>query len=499
MVQTVADAAGVLDGGGYKEAEILLSELLRKAGVDAREPLAADPEVTSISFDSRKVRPGSLFVALEGRHFDGAAFAGEALSKGAVAVIGDPANLGGRIPGELAVGAGTPDRALLAELALALYGDVSAELSLVGVTGTNGKTTVTHLVSHIASRSGIPASVIGTLNGERTTPEAAELFERLAARREAGEKAVALEVSSIALDQERIRNLRFAVAVFTNLSPDHLDYHGSMEGYFAAKARLFVPRVSDFAVINRDSPYGARLLSELRIPGAGYGLEDAREVVFAPGESAFVCRGRRVRVPLFGQHNLYNVLAAIAAAEHLGVPFAECVEAVADFPGVPGRLERVNPGGSPAVFVDYAHSPDALDQVTRALRAVMAPGGRLIAVFGAGGNRDRTKRALMGAVVGAATDYAVVTNDNPRDEDPELIAAEIVSGFADSRPGFGSEIVYDRAEAIGRAIALAGRDDVVVIAGKGHETYQIAGGVTRHFSDQETARSFLGLTREGRP
>ncbi|MDA8262680.1 MAG: UDP-N-acetylmuramoyl-L-alanyl-D-glutamate--2,6-diaminopimelate ligase [Actinomycetota bacterium] len=499
MVHTVADAAGVLDGGGFKEAEILLSELLRKAGVDAREPLAADPEVTSISFDSRKVRPGSLFVALTGRHFDGAAFAGDALSRGAVAVLGDPASLRERIPRDFAVGADAPDRALLADLALALYGDVSAELSLVGVTGTNGKTTVTHLISHIASRSGHRASVIGTLNGERTTPEAAELFERLAARRDAGEKVVALEVSSIALDQERTRNLRFAVAVFTNLSPDHLDYHGTMESYFAAKARLFVPGVSEFAVINRDSPYGARLISDLGIPGAGYGLADACEATFARGEATFLLRGRLVRVPLFGRHNLYNVLAAIAAAERLGVPFADCAEAVSDFPGVPGRLERVNPGGSPAVYVDYAHSPDALDQVTRALRAVMEPGGRLIAVFGAGGNRDRTKRALMGAVIGAAADYAVVTNDNPRDEDPELIAAEIVSGFSDARGGFGSEIVYDRAEAIGRAIALAGPDDVVVIAGKGHETYQITGGVTRHFSDQETARSFLGLTGESRP
>ncbi len=496
MVRPVADAAEALDGGGFKEAEILLSELLSKAGVDAGEPLAADPDVTSISFDSRRVAPGSLFVALPGRNYDGASFALEALERGAVAVLGDPVQLGGRIPGDRAVGAAAPGRALLADLALALYGDVSAELSLVGVTGTNGKTTVTHLVSHICSRNGVPASVIGTLNGERTTPEAAELFERLAHRRDAGDKAVALEVSSIALDQERTRNLAFAVAVFTNLSPDHLDYHGTMENYFAAKARLFAPGVSKFAVVNRDSNYGRRLLAGLEIAGAGYGLADADGLTFAHGEASFRLRGRKVTVPLFGLHNVYNVLAAIAATERLGVGFADCVGAVADFPGVPGRLERVNPGGSPAVYVDYAHSPDALDQVTQALRGVMDPGGRLIVVFGAGGNRDRTKRALMGAVVGKEADYAVVTNDNPRDEDPAEIAAEIIAGFAGHRQGFGFEVVYDRAEAIGRAIGMARASDVVVIAGKGHETYQIAGGVTRHFSDQETAREVLGMARE---
>ena len=496
MVRTVAMAAGALDGGGFKEAEILLSELLRKAGVEAGSPLAADPDVTSISFDSRRVAPGSLFVALSGRNFDGASFAGEALEKGAVAVLGDPAHLRSRIPGEKAVGAAAPDRALLADLALALYGDVSADLSLVGVTGTNGKTTVTHLIAHICSHSGVPASVIGTLNGERTTPEAAELFERLARRRDSGERAVAIEVSSIALDQERTRNLRFAVAVFTNLSPDHLDYHGSMDSYFAAKARLFEPGVSDFAVVNRDSHYGRRLLAGLAVAGAGYGLADAEGLAFARGEASFKLRGRPVSVPLFGVHNVYNVLGAIAAAERLGVSFADCIEAVADFPGVPGRLERVNRGGSPAVYVDYAHSPDALDQVTRALRGVMDPEARLFVVFGAGGNRDRTKRSLMGAVVAKAADYAVVTNDNPRDEDPTLIASEVVAGFAEPRQGFGFEVVYDRAEAIARAIELAGPSDVVVIAGKGHETYQITGGVTRHFSDQETARAVLGVAKE---
>ena len=479
---------------GSEEAEILLSELLRKAGVVTKGPLYRDPEISGISFDSRRVKPGDLFVGLPGRNFDGGAFAIEAIERGAMAVIVEPSAASALAEQSQAVVVSHdfPDRLFLADLALGFYGDVSSKLALIGVTGTNGKTTVTHLVAHICSQLGARASVIGTLNGERTTPESAELFARLKGASDAGDLVVAMEVSSIALDQQRVRNLHFRASVFMNLSPDHLDYHGTMAAYFAAKARLFTPQYSSVGIVNRDSPYGKALLSGASISMVGFGIDDVSEVRTGVAETSFRYREVAVASSLFGRHNIYNILAAIESARQLGYGLADIAGALESFGGVPGRLERINPGGYPAAYVDYAHSPDALEQVIAALGAICGEGGRIIVVFGAGGNRDQSKRALMGAVVSASADYAIVTNDNPRDEDPVAIAASVVAGFV-SRSEFGYEVIYDRAAAISRAIEIASRDDVVLVAGKGHETYQVMGSFSAHFSDQETLAGLLGL------
>ena len=480
---------------GCEEAEILLSELLKKAGVVAKSPLYRDPEISGISFDSRNVKAGDLFVGLPGRNFDGGVFAIEAIERGAMAVIVEPSALEGLggVRDVVVIAHDTPNRMLLADLSLGFYGDVSSQLALVGVTGTNGKTTVTHLIAHICSQLGRQSSVIGTLNGERTTPESAELFSRLGVARDSGDLIVAMEVSSIALDQERVRNLHFRASVFMNLSPDHLDYHGSMAAYFAAKARLFTPQYSSFGIINRDSAYGKALLGGATISTLGFGMDDVGDILSRSGVTSFTYRGARFSTSLFGRHNIYNLLGAIESARELGFGLSDIAEVLPRFGGVPGRLERINPGALPAAYVDYAHSPDALEQVIAALGGIKAAEARVIVVFGAGGNRDRSKRALMGAVVSANADYAIVTNDNPRDEDPGAIVASVVAGFVSGNSGFGYEVIYDRAAAIARAIELARDIDIILVAGKGHETYQQIGSTTTHFSDQETLAGLLGL------
>ena len=483
---------------GFEEAEILLSELLDRAGLDGWAFRSFDPEVTGIAFDSRAVSPGDLFVGLVGAHHDGGRFANQAIAGGAVAVVVDPSvgsDLGGVVQAAV-IQIPTPNRKLLADLSLAFFGDISDGLCLIGVTGTNGKTTITHMIAHLSTRLGWNAAVIGTLNGERTTPESPELFGRLSNLKLSGAQVVALEVSSIAIDQDRIRNLRFTVGVFTNLSPDHLDYHGTMEQYFNAKAELFSSNRTKLGVINRDSAYGKKLLASAEISCIGFGLGDVTSIETSNETTSFIYRGQSFTIPVFGEHNLYNCIAAIEVARCLGFHLYDIAEAFKDFAGVAGRLERVNPGASPATYIDYAHSPDALIQATRALCLGLATGAKLIVVFGAGGNRDRSKRPLMGAAVASHANYAIVTNDNPRFEDPSEIANAIVDGFCAARDGFGFEVVFDRQDAISRAIELARPGDVILIAGKGHETYQVTGERTSRFSDLETARRILAISNE---
>jgi UDP-N-acetylmuramoyl-L-alanyl-D-glutamate--2,6-diaminopimelate ligase len=444
----------------------------------------ASIDVTSLTLDSASSRPGALYCCVPGQRFDGHDFATAAVDAGAVAVLCER-SLDIGVP-EVVVDAVRP---AIGPLAAALHGYPARDLTVVGVTGTNGKTTTTHLLGAILRAAGSKAAVIGTLGGERTTPEAPLLQARLAELRDEGVSAVAMEVSSHALVQHRVDAVRFAAATFTNLTQDHLDYHPGMSAYFEAKARLFEPGRADVVVVNADDPWGRRLLA--RIGDAGrrawtFSLDDAEELHVGPRGSRFRWGGSEVTTGLVGRFNVSNVLAAATTARALGVGDAAIVEGVAGLTSVRGRFERVDAGQPFTVLVDYAHTPDGLEQALGGAREL--GGGRLIVVFGCGGDRDRTKRPVMGSVAARMADLAVVTSDNPRSEDPDRIIAEIVAGSE----GPGELVVdVDRARAISTALAAARAGDVVVIAGKGHETGQEVGGRLHPFDDVVVARQAL--------
>jgi len=466
-----------------------------------RELLGAGPgdvEVTGLAYDDRRVAPGTVFFCVPGLTRDGHDFAPRAVERGAAAlVVARPLGLG--VPEVLV----DDVRAAMAAAAARFHGDPTARLPVVGITGTNGKTTSAFLVRGLLEAVGRPCGLLGTVTsvvgGERrpvvrTTPEAIELQGLFAEMLARGDRACAMEVSSHALELHRVDGVRFAVALFTNLSQDHLDFHPDMESYFQAKRRLFHldPGVR---IVNVDDPWGRRLAEEF--PDAitvGIESEDAEvralEVSGDPEGSDFVLRaeGERlpVRLPLPGRFNVANALGAWAAARALGEDPARLAAALGAAPRVPGRLEPVEAGQPFTVLVDYAHKPDALASVLAAAREA-AP-GRVLVVFGAGGDRDRGKRPLMGEIAARLADVALVTSDNPRSEDPERIMDEIVAGA----PGGGLEREVDRRTAIARALALAEAGDVVVIAGKGHEREQeLAGGRREPFDDVAVAREAL--------
>ena len=466
-----------------EEDIILLSELLAGFGSSLSQG-QSDINVAGISIDSRRVVEGDLFVALDGRMSSGSKFIDDALKNGAVAAIApsvDRSRDGVIVVPELS-------REVLAQLVARFYGDLNAQMALIGVTGTNGKTTVTHLIGHILSLLGNPCGVIGTLNGSLTTPEAPDLYRRLDSLRLEGKTSCAMEVSSIALEEGRLANLLFDISIFTNLTPDHLDYHGTLENYFRAKEKLFDARRSRFGVVNRDSSFGRRLLLSAKIPLVSFSISDVNLLTFTSSGTYFELSGVRFFASLFGEHNLSNILAAIFAVRQLGYRLQDISEAIRSFKGVDGRLQLVGVSNNVRVYVDYAHSPDALEQVLKALRATLSEGGRVITVFGAGGNRDVTKRHLMGEVVSKLSDFAIVTNDNPRREDPSEIVKAIVVGFSSE---FKYEIELDRRHAIERAISIAKPHDIVLIAGKGHERYQVIMDHTMPFSDFEVATEAL--------
>jgi UDP-N-acetylmuramoyl-L-alanyl-D-glutamate--2,6-diaminopimelate ligase len=351
---------------------------------------------------------------------------------------------------------------------------------VVGVTGTNGKTTTTWLLRAVLEAAGRPTGLIGTLSGSRTTPEAPDLQARLAELRDEGRRAVAMEVSSHALALHRVDGTRFAVAVFTNLGRDHLDFHESLEDYFAAKARLFGPELAEVGVVDLDDAHGRLLRDAARIPTRGYSLADVDDLELGPRSSRGRWRGRDLRVPLGGAFNVHNALAAATAAVELGVDDATVVAGLAEAPPVPGRFEAVAIEAPFTAVVDYAHTPDALEALLGAAREGTGE-GRLLLVFGCGGDRDRTKRPAMGEVAARLADVVVVTSDNPRSEDPGAIAAAVREGAL----GPGSVTTeLDRRAAIATALAEAGDGDVVVVAGKGHETTQDAGGAVVPFDDR---------------
>jgi UDP-N-acetylmuramoyl-L-alanyl-D-glutamate--2,6-diaminopimelate ligase len=451
-----------------------------------------ETDVTSITMDSRQVRPGSLFVCVPGRGHDGHDFAAQAVADGATALVVERM-LDLPAPQVLV----TSSRQAVGPLADAFFAHPSSALRVVGVTGTNGKTTTVGLLQAVLEAHGWPTKVIGTLTQARTTPEAPELHAGLAAWRDEGGRAVAMEVSSHALDQRRIDAVHFAAAVFTNLTQDHLDYHPSMNDYFEAKARLFEPGRADVAVINRDDPWGRRLLERLAssgLPAEPYGLDDATDAVLSAGGTTFRWQGQQVHLALPGRFNVANALAAATAARALGVPAATIAEGLRTVARVPGRFEPVDAGQPFTVLVDYAHTPDGLVQALSAAREL--GGGQLIVVFGAGGDRDHAKRPLMGEAVARLADLGIVTSDNPRTEDPGAIIADVLAGAE----GVGRLFVQaDRAEAIAMAVATAGPDDVVVIAGKGHEHGQDIGGRVLPFDDAAVARTAIERVMRSRP
>src|SRR3954469_19289053 len=465
-----------------------LREVLGDAARDA-PPV----EVTALAYDNQLVTPGTLFFCVPGFTRDGHDFAPDAIARGASAlVVQRPLGLG--VPEVLVSNV----RAAMAPAAAALNGDPTATLRAVGITGTNGKTTTAFLVRGLLEAAGRPTGLVGTVNavvgGEeramvRTTPEAIDLQRMFAEMRDAGDEAVVMEVSSHALALHRADAIHWAVAIFTNLTQDHLDFHPSMEDYFLAKRRLFEsgPEVS---VVNVDDPYGARLAADF--PDAiriGIDSPDAQlratAIASDASGSSFTVDGLELRSPLPGRFNVLNVLGAVAAVRALGVDDATIAEALTHAVRVPGRFEPVDEGQPFAVLVDYAHTPDLLDNVLRAARPLAT--GRVIVVFGAGGDRDRAKRPLMGAVACEHADVVIVTSDNPRNEDPHAIVAQILEGC-----GAGVEVELDRRAAIERAVAIAEPGDIVVVAGKGHEQGQeFEGGRKIPFDDVTVAREAL--------
>lgn len=449
-----------------------------------RSRAAREVAVTDVEHDSRSVRPGALFACIRGAAHDGHDFAGEAVERGAAALL-----VQAPVPGPVPSLVVPSVRAAVGPAAAEVHGHPSRRLELVGVTGTDGKTTTVRLLAGILNAAGRPADEMGTLTGARTTPEATEIQRRLARSVAGGRRAVAMEVSSHALDQHRVGGCRFRVAAFTNLGRDHLDYHENPDDYLAAKARLFAPDLSDRAVVWTGSDGGRWLAAAAAVPVVEVGPREVQVLELKPASTRFRWRGLPVEIGLGGRFNVHNAVLAAEAAVALGVDPADAAGALAAADGAPGRFEIVDAKGEFGqdftVVVDYAHTPGALKAALDAAREIT--GQKLWAVFGAGGERDPGKRPGMGAAAAAAADRAVVTSDNPRGEDPARIIAEIVSGM-DRLPHL---VVTDRRLAIRRALSEAGPGDVVVIAGKGHEATQTVGSETVEFDDRLVARAEL--------
>jgi UDP-N-acetylmuramoyl-L-alanyl-D-glutamate--2,6-diaminopimelate ligase len=464
---------------------VRLDALLAEANLDVGllQTVSGDTttEVRSLTMDSRQVVPGALFACVPGQTRDGHEFAPAAVAGGAVALLTErKLDLGVAQVGVASV------RRALGPVADAFHGHPSRALTVVGVTGTNGKTTTCALLQGAFEANRWRTDTIGTLTQQRTTPEAPDLQDHLAGWRRGGGRAVAMEVSSHALVQHRVDAVRFAAGVFTNLTPEHLDYHRSMSDYFAAKAMLFTPERVGLAVVNRADEWGQRLLKALAkgpIPVETFSPEDAVDVDLDAGRTRFTWRGQRIAIQLGGRFNIANALAAACCAQALGVPVSTIVEGLEAVPGVRGRFEALDAGQPFTVLVDYAHTPDGLVQALQAARELAA--GRLLVVFGAGGDRDHEKRPLMGAAASELADLAVVTSDNPRSEDPDAIIEQVVAG---ARHRSKLVVEPDRAAAISTAMATAQPGDVVLIAGKGHEPGQEIGGRILPFDDVEQSR-----------
>jgi UDP-N-acetylmuramoyl-L-alanyl-D-glutamate--2,6-diaminopimelate ligase len=466
--------------------------------MDLRELFGSDAppvDVSALAYDNRAVVPGTVFFCVRGMTRDGHEFAPDAVARGAAALVVDhPLGLG--VP-EILV----PDvRAAMAPAAAKLAGDPTAQLKVIGITGTNGKTTSAYIVRALLEAAGLRTGQLGTVTSViagaesptiRTTPEAIDLQRTFREMLDAGDRSCALEATSHGSVLKRLLGVRFRALVFTNLSQDHLDFHGTIESYFAAKRRLFTEPDVDGnrprAAINVGDDHGRRLADELRALGedpAEFSLDEADALDIGPAGSSFTFADLELRTALRGRFNVENVLGAVAAARLLGIGDDAIVAGVEHLTGVPGRFEAVDEGQRFVVLVDYSHTPDALESLLTEARALAT--SRLICVFGCGGDRDRGKRPLMGEIASRLSDQAIVTSDNPRSEDPQAIIDEILEGVTTS-----VEIEPDRARAIAHAVEQAGEGDVVVIAGKGHEQGQEFADRTIPFDDRDVARDAL--------
>ncbi|MFI0347836.1 MAG: UDP-N-acetylmuramoyl-L-alanyl-D-glutamate--2,6-diaminopimelate ligase [Chthoniobacterales bacterium] len=460
-------------------------------------------EITDLCYDSRQALSGSLFFALPGAHARGASFAQDATARGAVAVVAQEQISELSVPVILVSDA----RIAMAELAASFYEHPSFSLALCGITGTNGKTTTSYLVRHLCEANGRACGLIGTvgyvlpgmsMEAPRTTPESTDLQKMMQTMRDGGFKALAMEASSHAIIQERVRAIEFDVAIFTNLTQDHLDYHGSMEAYFNAKKLLFENLAKQTkkrgrAIINSDDRYGRILLDRLPVGLSRLTFGQSSNADFRASDIRYSgtgttfrldARGRSylVRSPLIGLFNVYNVLGALASATSMGLELRRAIKALATAPQVPGRLQRVSDQTNFQIFVDYAHTPDALENVLRSLRQLQP--SRLIVVFGCGGDRDRAKRPMMAAAAEMYADEIIITSDNPRSENPDAIIREAMRGFQKKN----HQGIVDREAAIYKAIESAAPNDIVLIAGKGHEAYQEINGVCLPFNDVLVAK-----------
>jgi len=488
---------------------MLLSELLKEITPEAVvSNYAADLDVAGIAYDSRKVEPGFLFVAIPGSKVDGHNYIAQAVERGASVIFCER-------PVEVAEGIAVvrvPDcRLALAALAACFYGHPDRKMRLIGVTGTNGKTTVTNLIKWLLEAKGYKIGLIGTicnmagdkkLPADHTTPESLELFQLLKTMEEEGCQYVAMEVSSHALSQGRVSACDYAAAVFTNLTQDHLDYHGSMGAYLQSKIKLF--RMLDpaagenrYGVVNINDKAGSAFSEHCKAPVITYGSDEdgitLRLLYYTPSgrgtKFALTYNGQlyRAEMPLIGKFNVYNALSAMAVAIQEGMTVEECIEALAKAPQVSGRFELIDEGQNFDVVVDYAHTPDGLKNLLSAARKLKPR--RLITVFGCGGNRDKGKRPIMGHIAGSFSDVVIITSDNPRYEDPADIIGQIELGVLEVDNNYLVEANRERAIAL--AINMAESGDMVIVAGKGHEDYQIIGNQTIHFDDREVARAEL--------
>jgi UDP-N-acetylmuramoyl-L-alanyl-D-glutamate--2,6-diaminopimelate ligase len=477
-----------------------------------------DLEVTGLKTNSHACTTGDLFIGMPGTRVDGGEFWQGAIASGAIGAVISPAAATIHPPtSDSCIIAAADMTAACATLASNFYHHPARTLKMVGVTGTNGKTTTTHIIEYLLAQAQISTALLGTLytrwqgyqkTATHTTPFAVDLQQQLAQALAAGSQVALMEVSSHALDQGRVKECPFEVAVFTNLTQDHLDYHQDMENYFQAKALLFSPEyLTGRAIVNLDDEYGKRLIGHIPTDRVwSYSTTDSSADLWT---SALEYRQTGVTgklhtpqgeigfsSPLVGDYNLENVLAAVGTSLHLGMSLESIVAAIADFPGVPGRMERVqiSPRQDITAIVDYAHTPDSLESLLTAARPFIH--GKVICVFGCGGDRDRTKRPQMGKIAAELADLVVVTSDNPRTEDPTQILKDVVAGIVGGASPVenrttGIEVIADRAQAIAHAIEIASTGDGVLIAGKGHEDYQILGTEKIHFDDREQARAAL--------
>ncbi len=474
---------------------MLLSKLATAVGATFS---GEDVEIASIEYDSRRVKKGSLFCCIVGQLFDGHTFAKNAVADGAAALLVER-ELPLDVPQLLVKNA----RKGMAEMAAAFYDYPNKQMRMLGVTGTNGKTTTTYMVKAIAEQTGIKVGIIGTirnmigqesLHTDRTTPESVDLFKLLRTMADAGVELVVMEVSSHALEQHRVHGIHFDVGLFTNLTQDHLDYHKSFDNYLNAKKILFYN--SGRAVVNVDDPYASRIMDGLKIPITTFGVRDradisATDIDIATDGVQFDLHTPegdvRMRLQTPGLFSVFNAMGAAGMALAIGVKVGDIKAGLERLTSVSGRLESVRTNRPFSVFVDYAHTPEALENVLRTVREFAK--GRVICVFGCGGDRDRAKRPIMGEIAGRFSEFAVITSDNPRTEDPMAIIETIEEGMKKS--GTKYTIIENRKEAIRYALSVAGQDDVIMIAGKGHENYQEINGTKYHFDDKEIVMELL--------